>query len=284
MKTTCTSRIAFLNPRVLIGFALYAAGLVLAFSSMSGADAENDTAGLSQAVTGRVPGSWKVTGDLTAGRYSHIAILLPNGQVLVAGGQGDGGIILTSAELYDPAVRTWTATGSLTVPRWFHTATLLPNKRVLVAAGATGTPISNAIASAEIYDPTTGIWTATGSLATARQSHTATLLPDGQVLVAGGANTTILASAELYHPGTGRWTATGSMASARYQHTATLLPDGRVLVAGGTLLRCCGRGTVRSGDRRVDGDRQYGHSTLQSHCDFAAKRAGAGGWWQRRQR
>ena len=78
-----------------------------------------------------------------------------------------------------------------------------------------------------------GTWTATGSLGTARADHTATLLPSGKVLVAGGVNGGALSSAELYDPATGTWTATGSMGTARYIHTATLLPSGKVLVAGG---------------------------------------------------
>ena len=77
-------------------------------------------------------------------------------------------------------------------------------------------------------------WTATGSLNTARYFHTATLLPNGMVLVAGGlALAALLASAELYDPASGTWTATGSLNTARYLHTATLLPNGKVLVAGG---------------------------------------------------
>ena len=77
-------------------------------------------------------------------------------------------------------------------------------------------------------------WEYTGSLNTARFHHTATLLPDGRVLVVGGeSGHDPLASAELYDPATGTWSDTGSLRTARDSHTATLLPNGMVLVAGG---------------------------------------------------
>ena len=80
-----------------------------------------------------------------------------------------------------------------------------------------------------------GTWTNTGSLNTARRFHSATLLMNGEILVAGGTDSAgnTLTSAELYNPATGKWTVTGSMATARYIHSATLLPNGEVLVAGG---------------------------------------------------
>ena len=217
-------------------------------------------------------GTWTTTGSLVNSRSQHTATLLPNGKVLVAGGLGDGGP-LASAELYDPASGTWTATGSLATARDGHTATLLPNGKVLVAGGFNG----SYFASAELYDPVSGTWTATGSLATARSLHSATLLPNGKVLVAGGlgAGDVALASAELYDPASGTWTATGSLATARADHTATLLPNGKVLVAGRWQQRPRERGTLRSGERDLDGDRQPRHRTRYSHGDVAAQRQGA---------
>ncbi len=81
-----------------------------------------------------------------------------------------------------------------------------------------------------------GTWMTTGSLSVARFSHTATLLPNGKVLVAGGASSTgNMTLAELYDPNSGTWTPTGSMTVGRAGHTATLLPNGKVLVAGGLV-------------------------------------------------
>ena len=164
------------------------------------------------------------------------ATLLADGRVLVVGGGPDPDV-QASAELFDPSTGRWTATGSMSTARGGHTATLIRDGRVLVAGGYNGGGGGYATSSAAgLYDPGTGRWTATGSMGSGRQGHSATLLPDGRVLVAGGfssAFTDKLSAAELYDPGTGRWTATGSMVTARGGHTATLLPDGRVLVAGG---------------------------------------------------
>jgi hypothetical protein len=112
--------------------------------------------------------------------------------------------MLASAELYDPASGTWSNTGSLSAARYMHTTTLLPNGEVLVAGGWVGPDISTALASAELFDPATGTWTATASLNTARYGHSATLLANGQVLAAGGEGSAgYLTSAELYDVGLG---------------------------------------------------------------------------------
>lgn len=179
-------------------------------------------------------GSWETTGSLGTGRYGHTATLLPNGKVLVAGGYN--GSFVTTAELYDPTTGSWSATGSLATERDAHTATLLENGKVLVAGGYTDGYSGHSLTSAELYDPATGSWSATGSLGTERSAHTATLLPNGNVLVAGGFTYGhALDSAELYDPATQRWSATGSLATQHQDHTATLLPNGKVLVAGGVI-------------------------------------------------
>ncbi len=93
----------------------------------------------------------------------------------------------------------------------------------------------NGFSSAELYDPKTGTWTNTGSLTDARWQHTATLLHNGMVLVAAGADSDgFLNSAELYDPRTGTWADTGSLNNARTQHTTTLLHNGVALVTGGS--------------------------------------------------
>ena len=176
--------------------------------------------------------TWTITGSMSTGRDGQTMTLLPNGEVLVAGGASGPSGWLSSAELYHPASGTWTMISDMTMPRQWHSATLLANGKVLVAGGTPGGYWSS---SAELYDPATGTWTAIAAMKSARGSHTATLLPSGKVLVTGGAGpgNPIIASAELYDPATGAWAWTGSMSAARYYHTATLLPNGKVLVVGG---------------------------------------------------
>ena len=181
--------------------------------------------------------TWTSTGSMGTARLGHTATLLQNGKVLVTGGFNSSADQLASSELYDPATGTWSATGNLIQRRDLHTATLLQNGKVLVAAGRPQGSPSAVLESAELYDPATGNWTATGSMATARWRNSMTLLQNGKVLVAGGSpnqnNTTYLASAELFDPASGTWSATGSLSNARAIHTATLLLDGKVLVAAG---------------------------------------------------
>jgi len=186
-------------------------------------------------------GTWSVTGSLSVARYLPTATLLPNGKVLVAGGYSNTAPpsfgITDSAELYDPATGTWSVTGNLTTHRAWHSAALLPNGKVLLAGGAGGSNNSSILNTAELYDPATGTWSVTGSLIAARYGHTATLLQNGNVLIAGGSDdgdlASTLASAELYDPAIGRWSNTANLNRSRVLHTATLLPNGKVIVAGG---------------------------------------------------
>jgi WD40 repeat protein len=175
---------------------------------------------------GPVTGTSQLVGSLPSARYGHSATLLPNGKVLVAGGEGETSPQYSDAYLYDPGSRTFAPTGSMTSGRFFHTATLLPNGKVLVAGGDGGN-------TAELYDPATGQFTPTGNTNASRFTHTATLLPNGRVLLLGGSNGAIDSTAELYDPATGTFASTGSLGTGRYLHTATLLPNGKVLVAGG---------------------------------------------------
>ena len=112
----------------------------------------------------------------------------------------------------------------MNTPRTDSTATLLPDGQVLVAGG-TSAAGTFALSSAEPYNPATGTWSRTGSMASAREGQPATLLDDGQVLLAGG-------TAELYNPATGKFTATGTMLSVHGSSVRALLPDGDVLVTG----------------------------------------------------
>jgi hypothetical protein len=189
-------------------------------------------------------GTWSVTGSLNTARFWHTATLRPDGRVLVTG----GGRNLNTAELYDPNTGTWSITASLNTGRYRHTATPLPDGKVLVTGGFTGSSTSGRCPcidfvtnSAELYDPATGHWSVTGNLKAERGLHTATLLQNGKVLVAGGTDGTLIdigeyvpySSAELYDPATGTWSLTGGLNTARNSHTATLLPSGKVLAAAG---------------------------------------------------
>ena len=148
--------------------------------------------------------------------------------------------IHASAELFHPGTSdvnaSWTSTGELNIGRYNHTATLLPDGKVLVAGGTGSESCFKPTSSAELYDPVSGTWSPTGSLNTARASHTATLLQNGLVLVAGGyAADGYLNSAELYDPATGTWRPTASFKNIRNSDSsdAPLLQNGKVLVVGG---------------------------------------------------
>jgi hypothetical protein len=189
-------------------------------------------------------GKFSPTGSMSVARGAgQTATLLHDGRVLVVGGF-DGKASTASAELYDPKTGTFGPAGSMATVRWNDSATLLTDGRVLIAGGdsRSGNSDTDQLASAELFDPTTGAFSPTGSMTAARAGHTATLLPDGRVLVAGGftnrppnaMGSMSLASTELYDPQTRTFSATGfSLAEPRIGHVAIMLPGGRVLIVGG---------------------------------------------------
>jgi uncharacterized repeat protein (TIGR01451 family) len=179
------------------------------------------------------------TGAPATGRTGFTSTLFEDGQVLIAGGTDANGKVLQSAEIYTVAKQSFTATGNLNISRSGATATLLLNGKILIAGGSSDGTANGALNSAELFDPVTGTFTrTTGNMNAARLGATATLLDNGQVLLAGGANAAVLNSAELYDPVADTFTATGNLNSARTGAVAVLLNTGKVtgtvLVAGGS--------------------------------------------------
>ena len=184
-------------------------------------------------------GAWTNTGSLNQGRRSHAATLLADGRVLVVGGW-NGATSIASAEIYDPTSGAWSLTASLIEDRFDHTATLLADGRVLVTGGIRSPYTSLPIASAEIYDPAAGTWSTTNSMAGTHARHTATLLDNGQVFIAGGC--IVFGSCggsfrpygfELYDPAVGAWSRPANNApQAPDDHAVAKLNDGKVFVGG----------------------------------------------------
>lgn len=176
---------------------------------------------------------WSATAPTLYSRLGAASTVLNDGRVLVTGGQNS----LNTAEIYNPTTNQWTQTaGLMTVGRYFHRVTRLNDGRVLLTGGCSQLACAAAERSAEIYDPATDTFTPAGSMSEIRTFHTATVLADGRVLIAGGYTNTgtgYSRSADMFDPATGIWTAMPKMTATRSEHTATLMPDGRVLVVGG---------------------------------------------------
>ncbi|MGW6946698.1 Kelch repeat-containing protein [Streptomyces xanthophaeus] len=190
-------------------------------------------------------GRWGPAGELPWERdlfgAASAAVRLQDGRVMVAGGGDHRLTAQDEAALYDPGSGVWTGAAPLAVARRAHSTTVLADGRVLVAGGSGGAaryPV-RALDSAEVYDPVERRWSDAGPMGQARFGHSATRLPDGRVLVAGGTaprspgSETSLSSAEVFDPSSGRWAPTGPMLDARAFHPAVALPGGGVLVAGG---------------------------------------------------
>jgi Galactose oxidase, central domain len=229
------------SPREFHAAALLAGGQVLITGGLNNSGAVISTAELYDPATGKftlttaaAPGSGT---NMVVAREFQTATTLTNGQVLIAGGRDDKGVILESAELYDPPTAKFALTGNMTDSREFHTATLLgPGPlagMVLIAGGQDNNLVDQG--SAELYDAAAGSFIATtGNMTEPRQHHTASLLSNGNVLIAGGFGTSdALQSAEIFQPATQSFAATGVMSDQRVFHAAAALKSGEVLVAGG---------------------------------------------------
>lgn len=178
-------------------------------------------------------------------RVHHASAMLPDGRVLITGGEdidrlyefgaGTRLALLRSSAIFDPSTDSWSRTGPLASPRTGHSAVALPDGRVVVLGGGS---------SPYRLDERVEIWTAgrfrrAGALITARVGHTATLLGDGRVLIAGGrdASGAPIANVEIYDPASRSSTAAAALPVPVAEHTATRLADGRVLIAGGGTAR-----------------------------------------------
>ncbi len=175
--------------------------------------------------------------SMTAVRQLHHADLLPNGKVLISGGLDVNNNALASAEIYDPVAGTFTATGSMTTARGNHASALLYTGNVLVAGGLTG-PNTNLVltATAEIYNPSTGTFTPTGSMSIPRGHYAGIVLDDGTVFIPGSAGVGALpagTNADIYDPATGLFTTTGNFTQVQTGEREGVAPDGTVLLASG---------------------------------------------------
>jgi hypothetical protein len=190
----------------------------------------NSSGGVTNTTETYDPGTdtWLPSANMSVPRASHTATRLPSGRVLVAGGHTSASVH-ASAELYNANTNTFTPTGAMVTPRRGHQALMLLNGQVLAVAGYRDNTWNSPLRSAELYNPSTGRWTATGSLSAASGDVSATLLEDGRVLVINDDGA--LAAAEIYTPATGTWTRV-SDPPAFYGHAAVLTDFGAVLATG----------------------------------------------------
>ena len=184
------------------------------------------------------------TGSMSVARFDHTATLLSNDKVLIVGGLARNGVAEPTAELFDLTTGRFTPTGKLQSPRgWGTTAVRLANGEVLIAGGSNGSCVSCYLATAELYDPAKGTFSATGSMSVARVGARAALLPNGDALIVGGAETGgSAATAEVYHPASGMFTAAVRM-HIPDPSQVVVLKDNNVLVIGSSGAELYDSGT-----------------------------------------
>ena len=219
------------------GSAVLRDGRVMVIGGATGASSNDATAAVS--IFDPAGGSWSAATPMLQARAYPMVVRLADGSVLVAGGSLNGQP-LDTAERYNPSNGTWVAAGRMNLPRTQGNLILLQDGRALATGGGIeGAPGWASTASIELFDPAKGVWTLGAPMSVPRARHTATLLPTGDVLVAGGGTTfhgdvgKVTSNVEIYTPRTNSWRAVAPMSIPRYTHEAALLADGRVLVAGG---------------------------------------------------
>ncbi len=181
-------------------------------------------------------GKWRMTTPMNVPRVSHALILLNTGKVLAIGGYKE-----QSCELFDPVSEIWSMTDSIPTYRWFNpSVTELANGNILVTGGGyidTTTWDDYILSNAEIYNIVTERWEIATPMKTSRWQHTATLLHDGKVLIAGGFNKNLSTNeCEIYDPVVDSWTLVEPMLENRWNHSAILLKNGSVFVSGGNPI------------------------------------------------
>ena len=207
-----------------------------------GYDGTTATSALNKAETyDPATGVWtNTTGTLVQARRWHTSTLLNNDKVLIAGGGVSSGVSRV-VELFDPIAGTFTATGSLQLPRQGHTATLLPNGTQVLVVGRNNADntLSGGVDSSrttELYDISAGTWSAGPVMTYGRDSHTATLIGNSNVLLVSGgygAGTNKVETLDLT-AGTLAWTTSSPMSVSRALHTSTYIPStDKVLIMGG---------------------------------------------------
>jgi probable HAF family extracellular repeat protein len=206
-------------------------GAVLLAGGMNGNDAPTPKAFLYDSKTNL----WSALPDMSSPRADSAAVTLADGRVLIAGGMA-GDDRTASADIFDPVTRQWSAAAPMNLPRNRHTLTLLASGKVLATGGYLrhSDPYQSYQRTAEVYDPMANTWTNVAMMAERRVGHSASLLPDGRVLIVGGADyAEYKATVEYFTPSTNTFSNGPSLSERRYFHSAVTLPDGRILIAGG---------------------------------------------------
>ncbi|GAA2828387.1 Kelch repeat-containing protein [Kribbella solani] len=236
-------------PRRLAGVTLLGDGRVLVTGGLIGEPTRPEVPTAAAEIFDPVAEKWTVAGALQQARFAHTATSLPDGRVLVAGGNAirsaDSNRALRSVEIFNPGSGASELVEPMTDPRFAHIDVPLLDGRILLVGGAVvaGPGLYGAQALCELYQPSTGLWTATGNLEIGRKGHQATRLLDGSVLVSGGDGRGLQSweyerysqtATEVFEPDKGTWKRVGEMAWGRSHHRDVLLPSGRVLQVGGT--------------------------------------------------